>query len=1035
MSLAALKRMERNVDRQIVLQATASSSATRASAIRVSDLLVSAFARMRSLLEWGGCRIEDRASRKGERMRSRSSQVEKTMCALLILCTGLGLSLSGGLAGCGDDEDNGTPLVADPGPDRTARPGDIVRLNGSRSRAPDGEPIEFHWRILQRPEGSRAELSDAGTVSPWFEVDALGQYDIELTVSWDARQSKPRTLLVTAAYDDSSLVPFRARAVNGCDDANPQPGAYSICVGGTDYPSPPLPAGETAGFHVLVLDRSSLDPTKTVNKSFPMTSASEMTDMQNFLAQQTSGNLLVVVSSLQSPSTIVPSSGWQNTMTLLGASQEIATLAQNDTYCLVGIPGLGVGNGFERLRAEVQGGPDKSSLDGYLTWDLQQKFRFTYPDFPGIETRAGGNSIIVGSQTFVSPPWYTNPGGGFQVLVLDRDDLTHEISNTLYETGYTPTPGHPDGGIIADELARMFGDLSALLTQTDKLVIIATVGSTPLGYGLAGFDVDNQYTRLQTIQLLGGTTAGFATLGPQHNYSLVTVPPGVTASSTAIRALGPGLSVEASTAKCDPEGDATKCTNLDGSVRGLLRRNNQGWYEPYLADGVGAAANIDYTLPGIAFGTPTPWVGPNGQGETLAYNWLSDCVWRTMFNQDLDDIRSMYDDKNVTWSTALTDLTGPNCAYEKSPMTFSNDDYVALQGQLITEFNYLSNMQNFFLSQLNSFLIKMQTEQTYGLESIYTSIQEEIGLASSSNQVTKKILSVVNAALMIASQLAKVVLVAPPAPAAGRQPLEAGVQATGAYAPALVLPQADAGSAVGPAMGVLAALVRLASDFIPSTKNGVSQETTGEIEEAVSNLWNEMGNQFITADFVRRKFYNLIVTDWGKLQTANANYHTWWNEDNTTILLQDMRTAFTVSIWQTLMPIVYEIEYMPGVGFTDPQCFCWNEGSSSRPSYYSQQAVPTESYQSFAMDPSRNDVYTVWSIHVSGTSGHSFPDDGSSKRVVDLADTIFGTGTDGLWVFKADFYSRWPWGTYSLPEDWSKQSHGCSWLKGKCPGY
>jgi hypothetical protein len=75
------------------------------------------------------------------------------------------------------------PPVADAGPDQTASVGTTVRLDGTGSSDPDGDPLAFQWTLVARPAGSTSVLLDAASPTPSFVVDRAGSYEIRLVVS------------------------------------------------------------------------------------------------------------------------------------------------------------------------------------------------------------------------------------------------------------------------------------------------------------------------------------------------------------------------------------------------------------------------------------------------------------------------------------------------------------------------------------------------------------------------------------------------------------------------------------------------------------------------------------------------------------------------------------------------------------------------------------------------------------------------------------------------------------------------------------
>ncbi|MDJ0870111.1 MAG: PKD domain-containing protein, partial [Myxococcota bacterium] len=71
-----------------------------------------------------------------------------------------------------------------------------VRLDGSASSDPDGDPLEFFW-TLRTPPGSAASLSDPNAIFPTFQVDRPGTYLAELVVSDGQLDSDPDEAEIT----------------------------------------------------------------------------------------------------------------------------------------------------------------------------------------------------------------------------------------------------------------------------------------------------------------------------------------------------------------------------------------------------------------------------------------------------------------------------------------------------------------------------------------------------------------------------------------------------------------------------------------------------------------------------------------------------------------------------------------------------------------------------------------------------------------------------------------------------------------------
>src|SRR5690606_29174809 len=98
-------------------------------------------------------------------------------------------------------EEGGAPPLADAGPDQFVRVGQTVRLDGSRSSDPDGDPIRYQWAFTSIPAGSGAALDLPNSVEPAFVADLPGVYVVQLMVDDGETGSSPDTVSVVAGNE------------------------------------------------------------------------------------------------------------------------------------------------------------------------------------------------------------------------------------------------------------------------------------------------------------------------------------------------------------------------------------------------------------------------------------------------------------------------------------------------------------------------------------------------------------------------------------------------------------------------------------------------------------------------------------------------------------------------------------------------------------------------------------------------------------------------------------------------------------------
>ncbi|MEM9102306.1 MAG: PKD domain-containing protein [Pseudomonadota bacterium] len=91
------------------------------------------------------------------------------------------------------------PPVANAGETRIIDTEMTVYLDGSKSFDPEGETLDYRWKIISQPDGSNATLKDANTVSPEFIPEVAGDYVAQLIVNDGQLDSLPDTVKISAS--------------------------------------------------------------------------------------------------------------------------------------------------------------------------------------------------------------------------------------------------------------------------------------------------------------------------------------------------------------------------------------------------------------------------------------------------------------------------------------------------------------------------------------------------------------------------------------------------------------------------------------------------------------------------------------------------------------------------------------------------------------------------------------------------------------------------------------------------------------------
>ena len=97
-------------------------------------------------------------------------------------------------------DENGDP-IANAGTDQIVATKKEVKVDGSNSSDPDGDPLTYEWQLKSKPTGSTAQLSDSKGKSATFKTDLPGKYIVQLIVDDGLEKSSPDTVTIEALAD------------------------------------------------------------------------------------------------------------------------------------------------------------------------------------------------------------------------------------------------------------------------------------------------------------------------------------------------------------------------------------------------------------------------------------------------------------------------------------------------------------------------------------------------------------------------------------------------------------------------------------------------------------------------------------------------------------------------------------------------------------------------------------------------------------------------------------------------------------------
>jgi hypothetical protein len=324
-----------------------------------------------------------------------------------------------------------------------------------------------------------------------------------------------------------------------------------------------------------------------------------------------------------------------------------------------------------------------------------------------------------------------------------------------------------------------------------------------------------------------------------------------------------------------------------GTLSGLLSRNIEAGYQPFLQDPTGNT--FDFSLLNVAFQAPSTFPNWRTPGRLAADNYIvthtnpplcntaeEDCSTATVEQQywTNENITNWESDgttyvKSVSCRTSGTSLTG---------VSFTQPDCEADMNEWLSGANGAGN-EFLLVDNLNGFITNLKAPfQQVGsftapadLSTIASTIEKAVNPGSSTAAST---------AYAIIEDMFNTI-------SAGLQPDET-VVAQGVT-------------------GVIGAAMALGADLSAESDGALdAQAVQDKASELANDLADRISNTLSNLDTLR----NVIVSDWGKLQTVGTNagnVWAWSNDADQIPTVQALTVGAEATFYQKLMPAAYQM--------------------------------------------------------------------------------------------------------------------------------
>jgi hypothetical protein len=320
---------------------------------------------------------------------------------------------------------------------------------------------------------------------------------------------------------------------------------------------------------------------------------------------------------------------------------------------------------------------DTGEIKGYLLEDNKGYYTtFESGEVVPFDTLAAGsgpttNVMSIGSQSFSESFPKEVTQGGFQVVVVDRRDLS-VLEHFFASTGH--------GCCRIENLVKeMIDRLNAAINRPNRsgvLVFIQSLGSSKFQQPGVVNTLEVKQAARQLVDLLNGRL-GATRRRPYRALDPVMAPPGWSYRLIATPGTPPGEGLEA---------EGPTVNGMNGvPARGYLTRSSVDYgFDVESSTLTGTVGTPGERLRSVALSTPGEWPEKGDPGRTAAIAWVVDQI-------GLDSQRSLFWTHPYTvdfWSPKVTKLQGLTCPPKDG---FNCTDFDWARKELIDEIGWLES--------------------------------------------------------------------------------------------------------------------------------------------------------------------------------------------------------------------------------------------------------------------------------------------------------------------------------------------------------